>query len=242
MTDFVREPRSVALELVSGRGHYERVVTRLLSAKRSVWVATANLKELRVEDHRARPGVSRTRQRGSYRSILGVFDELAGKGVELRLLHAGLASGPFRRELARLPRLSGGVGLGTRALTGKQAPAQAPALHMRQCPRVHLKVVVVDGAEVYLGSANFTGAGLGARGEGRRNFELGVMSRDDHLLDEVQALFDHIWRGDACKGCRLRAVCPAPLDQGKFSASREKTASHRRTVRGKVSTKPKVAP
>ena len=36
-------------------------------------------------------------------------------------------------------------------------------LHLRRCPRVHLKTVVVDGSWMYLGSANLTGAGLEAQ-------------------------------------------------------------------------------
>ena len=32
------------------------------------------------------------------------------------------------------------------------------------------------------------------------------------LLDEVQALFDGVWRGAGCAGCRLRDLCPSPLD------------------------------
>jgi hypothetical protein len=52
---------------------------------------------------------------------------------------------------------------------------------------------------------------LGAKGEGRRNFELGLLSRDDLLLDEVQAFFDAIWHGQPCAGCKLRDECPQPL-------------------------------
>jgi hypothetical protein len=64
---------------------------------------------------------------------------------------------------------------------------------------------------LYLGSANWTGAGLGAKGEGRRNFELGMCSRDDLLLDEVQAYFDFIWQGMPCGACKLIETCPRPL-------------------------------
>ena len=39
------------------------------------------------------------------------------------------------------------------------------ALALRACPRVHFKAVIVDGAFVYVGSANWTGAGLGAKSE-----------------------------------------------------------------------------
>jgi phosphatidylserine/phosphatidylglycerophosphate/cardiolipin synthase-like enzyme len=88
-----------------------------------------------------------------------------------------------------------------------------PGFEMRLCPRVHLKMVAVDGTYLYLGSANFTGAGLGAKGEGRRNFEMGIATDDDVLLDRAQERFDAIWSGRMCKGCRLRSICPKPLDQ-----------------------------
>ena len=195
--DFVEPRRAIAARFIGGRGHYEHVVAAVMEAQRSVWIATANLKELMVEDHRAAPGRRRTTRAGrgaaSYRSILAVFDELAGRGVELRILHASPPSGPFQRELARHPVLRRALGL-------------------RMCPRVHFKAVVVDGAFLYLGSANWTGAGLGAKGTGRRNFELGFATADDLLLDRVQGLYEQIWTGSECAGCKLRDVCPAPLD------------------------------
>lgn len=195
--DFAEPRRPITASFIGGRGHYEHVVRAVMDAQRSVWIATANLKELMVEDHRAAPGRRRTSRAGkgaaAYRSILAVFDELVGKGVELRILHASPPSGPFRRELARQPRL------------GK-------ALALRTCPRVHFKAVIVDGGYLYLGSANWTGAGLGAKGTGRRNFELGFATGDDLLLDRVQELYERVWRGAECAGCKLRDVCPAPLD------------------------------
>ena len=83
---------------------------------------------------------------------------------------------------------------------------------MRRCPRVHLKLIAVDGRALYLGSANFTGAGLGAKGEGRRNFEMGILTDDDAMLDAAQERFERIWTGRECGACKLRAVCPRPLD------------------------------
>jgi phosphatidylserine/phosphatidylglycerophosphate/cardiolipin synthase-like enzyme len=72
--------------------------------------------------------------------------------------------------------------------------------------------VIVDGEQVYLGSANWTGAGLGAKHADRRNFELGFLTSDERLLDAAQEAFDRIWRGRACGGCRVREQCPMPLD------------------------------
>jgi phosphatidylserine/phosphatidylglycerophosphate/cardiolipin synthase-like enzyme len=155
-----------------------------------VWNATANLKELMVEAPPARARKSSPR----YRSVLAVFDELARRGVELRILHATLPSRAFRDEFDRHPRLVRG------------------GIELRQCPRVHLKAVVVDGRLVYLGSANWTGAGLGAKGSGRRNFELGLVSDDPELIDDVQGLYERLWRGRECGRCKLRDVCDVPID------------------------------
>ena len=196
--DFVRQSRAVALSLIAGSGHYDAVVRAAMNAEHSLWISTANLKELMVEDERARPGRRRiSGGKGEYRSVLRIFDEQVSRGVEIRILHASPPSRPFREELRRLPGL-------LRKSSGR--------FEMRMCPRVHFKTVIVDGSMLYLGSANWTGAGLGAKGEGRRNFEVGFHTRDDLLLDEVQAYFDRIWSGVVCKGCKFRDKCPKPLD------------------------------
>ncbi len=191
--DFVDPERAVRLQFVGGRGHYDTVVQAVMEARHSVWIATANLKELMVEDTRAVPGRART-SRARYRSVLDRFAELAAKGVELRILHAAAPSRAFRAAFDRHARLYRG------------------GLELRLCPRLHFKAVVVDAALLYLGSANWTGAGLGAKGAGRRNFELGVVTRDNALLDQVQHLFDRVWRGAECRGCKIRDLCPGPLD------------------------------
>lgn len=180
--------RPVRSRLLQGREHYEQVVARLRNVSRSVWIATANLKEMMVEGARA------TGRRRQYHSVLEILDDLAARGVELRLLHAALPSRPFRDTFDRLPRLVSG------------------GLQLRVCQRVHMKTIVVDGSWLYLGSANWTGAGLGAKGDLRRNFELGIITDDGPTIDSVQELFDRIWRGAECKGCRLRDACEAPLD------------------------------
>ncbi len=172
------------MELWTGRGLYDAVIEDgILAAKRSVWIATANVKELYVERRGLGRGVS---------SIVAVFDELAGRGVELRLLHADLPSKPFRAAFDRRQRLVAG------------------ALERRHCPRVHLKTVIIDGSRMYLGSANLTGAGLGIRGDDKRNFELGFVTEDFELLDRVQALYQELWDGAPCSSCQLRSICPDP--------------------------------
>jgi phosphatidylserine/phosphatidylglycerophosphate/cardiolipin synthase-like enzyme len=186
VTDFVRDERAVKLALVSGRGHLDRVVDAVKAATISVWIATANVKEMLVER-------SRVGRRPIFGSILEVMDELSARGVELRLLHAEMPSRPFRDELEKHPRLFRG------------------GLRIRMCPRIHLKCVIVDGRTPYLGSANWTGAGLGAKSERNRNFELGIVTEDEAMLDEVQSLYEHLWNGGECAGCGRRELCESPL-------------------------------
>jgi phosphatidylserine/phosphatidylglycerophosphate/cardiolipin synthase-like enzyme len=141
--------RALEAELLQGRALYREVVlAKLAQARESVWIATANVKAMFVE------------QNEKYVPVLEVFDTLAARGVELRLLHAELPSRPFRAAFDARSRLVKG------------------GLELKVCPRVHFKTVVVDGAWAYLGSANLTGAGLGAKGSDTRNFELGFVTED----------------------------------------------------------------
>ncbi len=174
--------RTLQAELLQGRALYREVVLgKLAQARESVWVATANVKAMFVE------------QGGRHVPVLEVFDRLAARGVALRLLHAELPSRPFREAFDARARLVRG------------------GLELKVCPRVHFKAVVVDGAWAYLGSANLTGAGLGAKGEDVRNFELGFVTEDFDVIDRVVALYEAVWSGAECRGCRLRAVCPDPI-------------------------------
>jgi phosphatidylserine/phosphatidylglycerophosphate/cardiolipin synthase-like enzyme len=177
--------RHLDADLLVGRELYRQVVCdRLEHAQESVWIATANVKEMFVEN-----------ARGRFLSIIEVFRALAARGVELRVLHADLPSRPFRASFDRSRDLVRG------------------GLSLKICPRVHLKVVLVDRAWLYLGSANLTGAGLGAKAENRRNFEAGFVTEDFDTIDRIGALFDAIWTGEQCSKCALWRSCPDPLGE-----------------------------
>lgn len=187
------------MQYMTGRALYDSVIRDgIANARVSVWIATANLKEIMVEAPRG----TRAFSANQYISVLEVFETLASRNVEMRILHSGIPSGPFSRTLTK-----------RRRLVRPKANGGEPSLALRRCPRVHFKAVVIDGTRVYLGSANRTGAGLGAKGSGRRNFEIGFMSEDELLLDDVQGLFDRVWSGKACGNCRMRELCPQPLDE-----------------------------
>jgi phosphatidylserine/phosphatidylglycerophosphate/cardiolipin synthase-like enzyme len=183
--------RRALVSLLFDRDHYEHVIQAMARASTSVWIATANVKQLMIEA----PVGTRDRARGRYVPILDTLQSLCDRGVGVRLLHATPPSGPFRQELASRAKRLG-----------------PPRFQMRACPRVHLKMIAIDGGLLYLGSANFTGAGLGAKGDGRRNFEAGILTDDEWMLDAAQARFDTIWRGVECGTCRMRGECPRPID------------------------------
>ena len=128
-------------------------------------------------------------------SIVEMLRRLASRGVEIRLLHAGTPSSAALRELkSALPR----------------------NLVIRRCPRLHFKAVIVDCRHMYLGSANLTGAGLGAKADGKRNFELGIWTETSALIDAVLDQFNGLWEGRRCEGCRRKDICPVPLEEPKL--------------------------
>jgi len=68
-------------------------------------------------------------------------------------------------------------------------------------------MVVVDGKFAYSGSANLTGAGMGAKGENKRNFESGVISSDAEFVKAISHEIDQLWIGAYCKNCLRKAFC-----------------------------------
>jgi phosphatidylserine/phosphatidylglycerophosphate/cardiolipin synthase-like enzyme len=179
-------PRSVRgeVELIVDQQHLSRVaIDGILRAQVSIDIATADLKAMLV------PTTPGARQAPS---ILDHLGRLASRGVEVRLLHAGVPSSAALEELRRL---------------------DAPNLVIRRCPRLHAKTVIVDSASVYLGSANLTGAGLGAKHADRRNIEWGVLSRTAELIEAVSEQFNALWEGVRCQTCKRHDICPVPLEE-----------------------------
>ena len=86
-------------------------------------------------------------------------------------------------------------------------------LTIRRCPRLHSKAVIIDARSMYLGSANLTGAGLGAKSDGRRNFEMGIWTTSPALVDGVMEQFNQLWEGHCCEGCQRKDICPVPLEE-----------------------------
>jgi phosphatidylserine/phosphatidylglycerophosphate/cardiolipin synthase-like enzyme len=120
--------------------------------------------------------------------FLEILSDLVRRKVEIRLLHAKEPGPAFRKDFDRYPNL----------ITGMERIL---------CPRLHFKAVVIDGQFAYTGSANLTGAGMGAKSEHRRNFESGIITDDPTIVGKIMAQFDTIWTGAHCPPCQRKNYC-----------------------------------
>lgn len=121
--------------------------------------------------------------------FLEFLSDLVEQGVSVRLIHAKEPGPRFRQDFDRYPKLFGG-------------------LERLLCPRIHFKTVVVDGKFAYSGSANLTGAGMGAKSPDRRNFEAGFITTDPELVRQIMEQFDELWMGKPCGTCQRKDFCP----------------------------------
>ena len=164
------------IRYISDRDHYSEVLARCEGVKHDLWIATADIKDLYVEDgNRVVP-------------FLSVLDKLTKRSVDVRLLHAKEPGENFRDDFDRFP------GLWSK-------------LERKLCPRVHFKIMVFDCSMVYIGSANLTGAGIGMKGDGTRNFEAGILTDETALVDAAADHLDSVWQGVHCKKCRRKDFC-----------------------------------
>ena len=131
--------------------------------------------------------------------FLEILDGMVKRGIELRLIHAKDPGPNWRDDFDRYPTLW-------------------TAMERMLCPRVHFKCIIVDGVKAYFGSANLTGAGMGAMSEKKRNFENGVLSDDPALVEPLVEQFDSVWRGAFCKGCGRSALGFASAIPSRCSA------------------------
>ncbi len=163
---------------------YEQFTQRyLINAVRMVWIATANIKGTGVL------------YRGRFISFVDLMAALVNQGVSFRIIHSEIPSRPFRERYDRLDA-RGGLSAGVEFL---------------HCIRMHGKLFIVDGEACLAGSPNLTGAGIGAKGEFKRNFEIGFLFEGEAATRPFMEYFDYVWMGGRCSKCGRRDICPAPL-------------------------------
>ena len=160
--------------------HYTALLPRIQSVKHTLWIGTADIKDLYVEVG------------GEKKPFLALIAQLIRRGVEVRLIHAKEPGPNFREDFDKYPVLY-------------------DRLERVLCPRVHFKMFVFDCKEVYVGSANLTGAGVGMKAETTRNFEAGILTDDPQIVEQAMNQFDEVWMGKHCKTCKRREYCADPI-------------------------------
>lgn len=171
-------------ELILNDAIYRRIIEEEIpSAQRFVWIITADIKDLHViRGKRSVP-------------FLNLLAELVESGVAVRLIHAKEPGPRFREDFDRYPVL-----------------VESDLFERALCPRVHTKAIIIDGKKAFISSANLTGAGLGAKHADKRNFEAGILTDEKPHVQPLMQWADELFLGDFCTKCRLRSVCPDPLD------------------------------
>ena len=162
---------------------YPKMIVELLpQAEKFLWIVTADLKDLHVSKGRR------------FVPLLEILADLVEAGVTVRMMHAKEPGTRFRADFDKYPAL----------LTSGR-------FERVLCPRIHTKAIVIDGKQVFIGSANLTGAGLGAKGAHKRNFEAGFLTDNHKHLAELMEWIDQLYLGEFCGKCQRRSVCPDPI-------------------------------
>lgn len=168
------------LTYISNSAHYTTVLARVVSVQHTLWIGTADIKDLYVEVGKDK------------KPFLALIAQLIKRGVEVRLIHAKEPGPNFREDFDKYPVLFN-------------------QLERVLCPRVHFKLIVFDCQEVYIGSANLTGAGIGMKSDQKRNFEAGILTDDPEIEEQAMNQFDDVWIGKHCKTCKRREFCSDPI-------------------------------
>ena len=84
-------------QYIANEAHYEQVIERIKTVKKTLWIGTADIKDLYVKDGRGT------------KPLLEVLSDLAKRGVEIRLIHAKEPGPAFRQDFDKYPALIEGM-------------------------------------------------------------------------------------------------------------------------------------
>lgn len=98
-TDYIKQKQATEPEYqyIANEDHYEKVIEKIKDCKKTLWIGTADIKDLYVKDGR-----------GS-KPLLAVLSDLAKRGVAIRLIHAKEPGPAFREDFDKYPALIEGL-------------------------------------------------------------------------------------------------------------------------------------
>ena len=81
------------IQYIANGEHFKEVIERIPKVKKQLWIGTADIKDLYVED----------------KPLLGVLANLISRGKEVRLIHAKEPGQNFREDFDKYPLLATGM-------------------------------------------------------------------------------------------------------------------------------------
>lgn len=81
------------IKYIANSQHYDDVLSRIASVKHTLWIGTADIKDVYVKS-----GITAV-------PLLAVFDKLIKRGVSIRLIHAKQPGPAFREDYDKYPAL-----------------------------------------------------------------------------------------------------------------------------------------
>ena len=99
LAEIIRQKQSAEPEFqyIANEDHYDKVIEKINDCKKTLWIGTADIKDLYVKDGRGT------------KPLLEVLSDLAKRGVEIRLIHAKEPGPAFRQDFDKYPDLIDGM-------------------------------------------------------------------------------------------------------------------------------------
>ena len=152
---------------VADEEHYSEVFKRMTEVKRSLKIATANLKNFNV--------IVESDGGNETLRLCDFFLSLVERGVQVQVV----CMKPF----------------GFYLYTKENCPQllENPLFELRCNERNHMKIFVFDDECAYIGSANITAAAIGKRASGSRNHEAGILVWGPTMIQAPLRHFEKAW-------------------------------------------------
>ena len=152
---------------VADEEHYTEVFKRMTEVKRSLKIATANLKNFNV--------IVESDGGNETQRLCDFFLSLVERGVQVQVV----CMKPF----------------GFYLYTKENCPQllENPLFELRCNERNHMKIFVFDDECAYIGSANITAAAIGKRASGSRNHEAGILVWGPTMIQAPLRHFEKAW-------------------------------------------------
>ena len=167
MNRYIKPQTEGSVIYVADEEHYTKVFKRMSEVKRSLKIATANLKNFNV--------IIRSDDGDEPLRLCDFFLSLVERGVHVQVV-CMKPFGFYLYSKENCPQL-----------------LENPLFELRYNGHNHMKVFVFDDECAYIGSANITSAAIGKRTSGSRNHEAGMLVWGPNMIQAPLSHFERVW-------------------------------------------------